>query len=143
VVRDALFVASPDLDESLEVWMREPDSGAAESRQRSSVLFADGRSYHRSGCSPGHPSERSGETRLILEVEKYRRRSRLDMDYPSLLRKPWGVSLPRQRARYRPNSSLYRAALSLCRSEAGRKNRTHHLVAVEDSQELRATLSRG
>ena len=85
-------------------------------------------------------------TRLVLAPRAgYRRHTRLDMDYlfalcEELERDP-GM---RRELRYHPNSSLYRAAGRLRYAEArlDDKVRSHHLVAVEASDYLEATLER-
>src|SRR5213083_1134107 len=38
-IRDALFIASPDLDESLEVWIREPESERGQRIERAIVRY--------------------------------------------------------------------------------------------------------
>src|SRR5262245_29332437 len=38
-VREALFLASPDLEERLDVWLREPDSEAGEKMERALVRY--------------------------------------------------------------------------------------------------------
>ncbi|HEY6929878.1 MAG TPA: lantibiotic dehydratase [Thermoanaerobaculia bacterium] len=149
VIRDALFVASPDLDESLDVWIREPESDRGKRIERAIVRYFSrlaGRATPFglfAGTSVGRIGDR---TRLVLgERETYRRRSRLDMDYLFALAQALGnqPSL-RKGLEYRPNSSLYRAAgrHHYVEVRLDGKNRTHHLVAVEDSKELRATLDR-
>ncbi len=85
-------------------------------------------------------------TLLTLEPRAaYRRHTRLDMDYlfalcEELERDP----AMRRELRYRPNSSLYRAAGRLRYAEArlDDKVRSHHLVAVESADYLEATLER-
>ncbi|HXO42160.1 MAG TPA: lantibiotic dehydratase, partial [Thermoanaerobaculia bacterium] len=85
-------------------------------------------------------------TRLVLGPRAgYRRHTRLDMDYlfalcEDLERAPE----MRHELRYRPNSSLYRAGGRLRYAEArlDDKIRSHHLVAVEASDYLEATLER-
>src|SRR5712691_11535538 len=39
LIRDALFIASPDLDESLEVWVRDPDSERGQRIERAVVRY--------------------------------------------------------------------------------------------------------
>ena len=85
-------------------------------------------------------------TRLVLQPRAaYRRHTRLDMDYLFALceelERDAGM---RRELRYRPNSSLYRAAGRLRYAEArlDDKVRSHHLVAVESSDYLEATLER-
>jgi thiopeptide-type bacteriocin biosynthesis protein len=147
-VREALFVASPSLEESVDVWLQDPDSDRGQRAERSLVryflrmasrptpfgLFA--------GCSVGRLAT---ETRLwIPRVLDCRRHTRLDMGYVSAL----SDTLARDAAlrlafTYRPNSSLYRVAGGV-RYVASRVNggRSFHLVAVEPSEALDATLAR-
>ncbi|MCI0409553.1 MAG: lantibiotic dehydratase family protein, partial [Acidobacteria bacterium] len=84
-IREAIFIASPDLDESLEVWRRDPEGERGQRVERALVryfvrmagrptpfgLFA--------GCSVGTLGD---QTRLRLENRgQHRRYTRLDMDY--------------------------------------------------------------
>lgn len=149
IIRDALFVASPDLDESVELWIRDPDGERGRRIERALVRYFSRMSGRPTpfglfaGTSVGTIGDR---TELVVEGrERYRRRSRFDMDYlfaldDAIVRDPAlrrGLSL-------RPNSSLYRAAGRVHYVEArlDGKDRSHHLVAVEDSDELRSTLAR-
>jgi lantibiotic biosynthesis protein len=148
-LRDAVFVASPSLEEAIKVWEREPDSlrgrrleaalmaylSRAAARATPYGLFA--------GCTTGMIGSR---TRLRLEPrQRYQRHSRLDMDYL------WALTQaverdPRLRAGlvYRPNSSLYEAAgrLHLAEGRFTASGRSYHLVAVDKSPYLTATLER-
>jgi thiopeptide-type bacteriocin biosynthesis protein len=97
------------------------------------------------GGGPAEPAAGS-RTRLALEPRAaYRRHTRLDMDYLFALceelERDAGL---RRELRYRPNSSLYRAAGRLRYAEARLEDkvRSHHLVAVEASDYLEATLER-
>ena len=148
-IRDALFVASPDLDESLDVWIRDPDSERGRRIERALVRYFSRMSGRPTpfgllaGTSVGTIGDR---TQLVVEGrETYRRRSRLDMDYLSALADAIARD-PALRKSFlvRPNSSLYRAAGRFHYVEArlDGKDRTHHLVAVEDSGELQGTLER-
>ena len=148
-LRDALFVGSPSLDEALDVWQKNPDSdrgrrfevalmsyfSRAAARATPFGLFA--------GCTTGTIGSRT-ELRLRAQ-EEYQRHSRLDMDYL------WAVSQaverdPRLRAglTYRPNSSMYEAAgrLHLAEGRFTATGRSYHLVAVDQSAYLTATLER-
>jgi lantibiotic biosynthesis protein len=146
-IREALFIASPDLDESLEIWMRDPDSERGGRVERAVVRYF-ARMAGRptpfglfAGSSVGKIGDR---TRLVIGgQEKSGRHSRLDMDYLFALAEAIGRDPALRRAfNLRPNSSLYRTAGRVHYVEARLegKSRTHHLVAVEDSEELRATL---
>ena len=148
-VRDAIFVGSPDLQESIDLWLREPESERGKRVEQSLVryfvrmagrptpfgLFA--------GCSTGSVGK---DTRLIFEDRSpYRRFSRLDMDYLSTLTETLSKDPDlRKSLTYYPNSSLYRAAerIRYVESRIEKKVRSHHLVAVEDSEYLVATLER-
>lgn len=149
LIRGALFIASPDLDESLNVWIRDPDSERGGRVERAVVRYFSRMAGRPTpfglfaGSSVGTLGDR---TRLVIEGrEKYQRHSRLDMDYLFALADALGRDPGlRNTFELRPNSSLYRAAGRVHYVEArlDGKNRTHHLVAVEDSNELQATLAR-
>jgi len=148
VIRDALFIASPDLDESLDVWKRDPDSERGERIERAIVRYFGrmaGRPTPFGLFAGGSVGEIGDRTRLLIEgQEKYERHSRFDMDYLFALANALGRDPALRPALvFRPNSSLYRAAGRLHYVEArlDGKNRTHHLVAVEDSDGLQATLA--
>jgi hypothetical protein len=83
-VREALFVASPSLDDSFDLWLRDPDSERGQKVERSVVRYfmrLAGRPIPFglfAGCSTG---TLGGQTRLMVEGrERYRRHTRLDMD---------------------------------------------------------------
>ncbi|HKG93853.1 MAG TPA: lantibiotic dehydratase [Gemmatimonadaceae bacterium] len=149
-VRDALFVGSPDLHEALGA---EPGAAPEERARRLDRALA--RYFVRmaaratpfglfAGTSVGAVAD---ETCLTVGPRAaYRRLTRLDVGYLSAFVD--GVARdPALRASlcYRPNPTLYRAAGRLryveWRSDA-EKGRTHHLVAVDDTPYLRATLER-
>jgi thiopeptide-type bacteriocin biosynthesis protein len=149
LTREALFVASPDLHESLAAWTREPDGERGGRIERSLVSYFSrmaGRPMPFglfAGCSLGTIG---GSTDLILEGRPaYRRSTRLDMAYLSTLMEAL-VRDPSLRASltYRPNSSLYRAARSVRYVEArkGGKGRSYRLVSVEETDHLRVSVDR-
>src|SRR5438105_14202335 len=84
-VRDALFIASPDLDSAIDLWIREPESEKGQRAERALVRY-----YQRmaaratpfglfAGGSTGAIGQR---TDLALgERAGYQRHTRLDMDY--------------------------------------------------------------
>jgi thiopeptide-type bacteriocin biosynthesis protein len=148
-VREALLVASPSLDESIPVWLSSPDSerglkvegtlaryfARMAGRPTPFGLFA--------GCSFGRLGD---HTRLaVADRGRYRRHTRLDMDYLcSLADQLRAREEVRADLTVRPSSSLYRAGARLRYAEArfdGRA-RTYHLVAVEPTPYLEATLAR-
>jgi thiopeptide-type bacteriocin biosynthesis protein len=148
-VREALFVASPDLDESLGHWLSDPESERGQKVERAVVRYVvrmAGRATPFglfSGCSIGTLSR---ETRLVVaERGQYQRHTRLDMDYLFALAEALGRDPALRRAlRYRPNSSLYRAAGRVRYAEArlSGKTRSYHLVAVDPTSYLDCTLDR-
>ena len=96
------------------------------------------------GCSVGTIG---AETRLEIDGrERYRRHTRLDMDYlESLCSALARDSALRETLTYRPNSSLYRAGgrIRYVESRLDEKGEhSYHLIVVEDTDYLTATLVR-
>ena len=149
VIREALFLASPVLEESLPVWLEEPDCERGQKVERSLVRYfarMAGRSTPFglfASTSTGHLGEL---TRLrISERSGLRRHTRLDMDYVCALVAGTARQPEVLRAlRYTPNTSLYRLAgrLRYLEMRQGARKRSYHLVAVEPSPYLEATLER-
>jgi thiopeptide-type bacteriocin biosynthesis protein len=157
-VLEAVFVASPSLADALEIWRREPDGKKGQRAERALVRYFLRMASRAtpfgmfSGTSTVLLAPAVGQegvappTLLTLEPRAaYRRHTRLDMDYlfalcEELERDP----AMRRELRYRPNSSLYRAAGRLRYAEARLEDkvRSHHLVAVESADYLEATLER-
>ncbi len=146
-VREALFVASPDLEERLDVWLRDPQGEAGQKMERALVRYI-ARMAGRptpfglcAGCSVGTLGSR---TRLLLKgKDHYRRHSRLDMDYVVALT---GALTQQPELRrnllFRPNTSIYRANSSIRYAECRRdgKGWSHHRITIERSDYLDATL---
>src|SRR5262249_28818738 len=92
-VREALFVASPDLEERLDLWLGEPNGDPGQKIERALVRYfarMAGRATPFglfAGCSVGTlDAQTDTDTRLILaERARYRRHTRLDMDYLVLI----------------------------------------------------------
>jgi lantibiotic biosynthesis protein len=148
-VREALFVASPSLIESLDEWLSDPDSEGGAKVERALVRYLyrmAGRATPFglfAGCSVGRFDEAS-----LLDVgtlAEHRRHTRLDMDYLFALTSELGRD-PELRAAlsYRPNSSLYPAAGELRYVEVRvlEGARSYHLTSVEVTPYLEATLAR-
>ncbi len=144
-LREALYLASPQLCETLDAWGTERARKwlpalvsyfeRAASRPTPFGLFA--------GCSLGEIGERS--CLQLDERRHYRRHTRLDMDYLSaLVRALEADPSIRPRLSFRPNSSLYRAGgrLRYAESRLDGTLRSYHLVAIDDSVELEATRAR-
>lgn len=148
-VREALFVASPSLHESLGLWEEQPESERGEKVERSVVRYLTRMAGRPTpfglfaGCSVGVLGER---TRLRIGPRgQYQRHTRLDMDYACLLADALSRAPElRPHIPHRTNTSLYRASGRLRYAEARRvdKARSYHLVAVEPTEYLEATLSR-
>jgi len=146
-VREAIYVASPDLDDSFSVWKENPESKRGQRIEAALVRY-----YMRmagratpfglfAGCSVGEVKQ---HTNLVLEGrEKYRRSTRLDMDYLCALievleRNP----VFRNSLIYHANSSLYRAGgrVRYLESRTLKDIRSYHLVAVENTSYLELAL---
>lgn len=148
-IREALFLASPDLDEALPHWFSDP-GGEKGARAEKALVRYFARMAGRStpfglfaGCSLG----RIGEATRIATAPHaaYIRHTRLDMDYLCALTEALGKDEALQgELVWRPNSSLYRAGgrLRYAESRMVKKSRAYHLVAVEETDYLLATLAR-
>ena len=148
-IREALFVASPHLDEALDVWLREPDSDRGQGIERALLRYFVRMASRATpfglcaGCSVGFLGD---ETRLVVEERsKYRRRTRLTVDYLFGLTESMRADRTLRKAFiYRPNLSLYRVAgrLRYVASRWKDKELSYHLVVLEDADYLAATLIR-
>ena len=148
-VREALFVASPSLDENLRHWLRDPESEHGRKIEHALAKYFMRMSWRPTpfglfaGCSLG---TLGAETRLVIKDRKsYQRHTRLDMDYLYTLTNLIGHEPAlRETILYAPNTSLYHAAGRFCYVESRLygKARSHHSVKVEDTQCLRTTLER-
>jgi thiopeptide-type bacteriocin biosynthesis protein len=146
-VRDAIFVASPSLDEALEVWQREPDSKQGRKLEPAVVSYFSRAAARATpfGLLAGWTTGTVGaQTRLRLQARaRYQRHSRLDMDYLwALAQAVENDPQLRRRFVYEPNSSLYEAAgrLRLAEARLTAAGRSYHLVAVDKSPYLSAVL---
>ncbi|MBI4749277.1 MAG: lantibiotic dehydratase [Acidobacteria bacterium] len=148
-IRDALFVASPNMDQAYERWLQSPDSEKGQGIERALVRYFSRMTCRPTpfglfaGCSVGTIGE---ETHLYLDSQAtYHRHTRLDMDYlytlvGELERDPALAD----RLRYYPNSSLYSLAGRIRYAETRLENRvrSYFLVAVETSDYLEAVLTK-
>lgn len=148
-LRDAIFVASPSLEEAVEFWQKEPDSKRGRKLEAALVSYFSRAAARATpfglfaGCTTGTIGAR---TCLQLQArQQYQRHSRLDMDYLWALAEAL-ESDPRLRTAfmYQPNSSLYEAAgrLRLAEVRLVDNRRSYHLVAVDNNPYLTATLAR-
>ena len=148
-IREAIFLASPDLATSIPFWSREPTSERGQRIEKAAVRYVL-RMASRctpfglfAGCSV---ASLGGPTRLELGPRvSYLRHTRLDMDYLFALADHFQRQPQLGRLMVvRPNSSLYRLAGRFRYAEAKLqgKQRTYNLVAVDDNEYVRATLER-
>jgi hypothetical protein len=157
-ILEALFVASPSLVDALAAWREDAASRRGRRAERSLVRYLlrmaarptpfgllAGWSTGTFADSPA-PSPESSEVRLTLAPRAgYRRHTRLDMEVllglaEQLQRDP----VLRGELRFRPNSSLYRAAgrLRYAAAAGERAARSYSLVAVEPTAPIESTLER-
>jgi thiopeptide-type bacteriocin biosynthesis protein len=149
VLREALFVASPSLDESLLIWIEAPESERGQKVERTVVRYFTRLTARPTpfglfaGCSVGSVED---STQLVLSSQDaYLRHTRLDMDYlTSVIEALNRDAKIRESFRYRPNSSLYSAAqrLRYVESRLEENNRSYHLSAVEPTDYLALVLDR-
>jgi thiopeptide-type bacteriocin biosynthesis protein len=150
-VREALFIASPSLDDAVDAWLG--DMGAPRARGIVDILV---RYVVRmsarctpfglfSGCSLGRLGD---STQLSLSSRStYRRHVRLDMHYVAALSEELQRDPAIRRAvRFRPSSALWRSEDGIRYPEARvdpiSGDRSLHLVSVAASDCLSATLDR-
>lgn len=148
-VREALFIASPNIDERFHLWTDAPDSKRGRKIEQVLVRYLTRTTARATpfGLCAGISVGRAGvETKLTIEGrEKYRRRTRLDMGFLVALTEALAREPRLRRAFiYRPNSSLYRAAgrVRYVESRLDGELRSYHLVAVEEDDHLNGTLAR-
>jgi hypothetical protein len=148
-VREALFLASPGLEERFDPWLRESESPDDPKTEHALVRYfarMAGRATPFglfAGCSVGTVGH---ETRLVLADRSGGcRHTRLDMDYlvaltDALARQPD----VRRGLACGVNSSLYvvHDRLRYCEVRRNGKGWTHHQVALEATDYLEATLER-
>lgn len=152
---EALFLASPDLTESLKHWRQDPDGKKGQRAEHGLVRYLQRMASRPtpfglfSGCTPGRVGGAGGvgePTRLLLDgIASCRRHSRLDMDYLFALCEHLGRNPEvRDEILYHPNSSLYEIGGRLRYAEArlAGRLRTYHLVALPGFEALGLTLER-
>jgi len=146
-IREALFIASPDLYESLPFWIRDPESERGQKIEGALTRYFS-RMTSRStpfGLFAGYSLGKiDAESCLLLkEKQHYRRHTRLDNGYLAALCEDLKRSKTLQRSlKYHPNTSLYFSGgrARYVETRLQEKARTYFLVAVDDSPYLRAAL---
>ena len=155
VVREALFVASPRLEESLQAWYREPDSPSGQKTERALVRYFTRMSTR---CTPFglFSTVSTGKvahttTLEVAPLDAVVRRTRLDNEYLFELVTELARDPEVQRGlMFYPNSSLYQIGDRLRLVEVLRKegkegkdaDRRQHLVNIEANEYLFDTLHR-
>jgi lantibiotic biosynthesis protein len=144
-VREAVFIASAEVEEAVAAWQEDPASRRARGIERALVRYLSRMTLRPTpfglfaGWSVGTIA---AETRLVLKGrDAYGRHSRLDLGYLDDLTRALARDID---VDYRPNTSLYRAGERLhyveTRQDGGR--RTHHVVALTRTPDLDLTLQR-
>jgi class I lanthipeptide synthase len=146
-VLEALYVASPDLEESLDVWRRSPESSRGQRVERALVRYFSRMSSRPTpfglfaGISLGRIAEQTDF--VLADRAHYLRHTRLDMNY--LWSVVDSVALKPHFKRgnvYRVNSSLYRVfdRFHYVEERIDNNLRSHHLTAIESSSLLNSSI---
>ncbi|GHI82858.1 lantibiotic dehydratase [Streptomyces xanthophaeus] len=146
-VREALFLASPSLAESVNAWLRDPDSRRGRKTERALYRYISRMAARPTpfGLLAGWTTGRvdaSPDTVTSLSLgarSSYRRRTQISYAYVSALSEALrDHPSVRNGVRFHPNSTLYQAAGRVRYIGEGMKDgyRTHHLFAVAPSAHL-------
>lgn len=148
-VREAIYVASPGLEQVLDEWIADAHGERGRRAEPAIVRYVERMAGRATpfglfaGCATGRLG---GATQLDAPgIARRARHTRLDMDYLSTLAEALNADPALRRVlRHRPNGSLYRAAgrVRYVESRMGHAGRSHHLAAVDDSPYLAAALER-
>ncbi len=148
-VREAIFVASPALDEVVDIWLSDPGSDRGRRAERSLVKYVSRMAGRPTpfGLFAAVACGELGETTNLSVPPAGRclRHTRLDNEYLFALAQLVARNPEvRRHALYFPNDSLDFTAGRGRYAEARvtEDSHTFHLVGVEESPELRETLSR-
>jgi lantibiotic biosynthesis protein len=147
-IREAIFIASPALEASIDAWLADPMTEAGQKTERSLVRYVSRMAARPTpfGLFAGNTVGAIGDaTHLELAARAgYQRYSRLDGDFLSDLTDALGADpAVRRRLVYRPNTSLCTVAgrLRYAMRREG-ESRSYSLVSLEPSDYLVATLER-
>jgi lantibiotic biosynthesis protein len=148
-VLEALFIASPDLHQSLEIWQRDPESNRGQRIERALIRYFSrltGRGTPFGLCAGISIGEIGDQTEFMMaDRTHYKRHTRLDMKYLDRLMALLALAPSFKNAHiYRPSTSLYRVAdrFHYVEEERGENSRIHRLVAIDSSSLLDAALER-
>jgi len=148
-IREAIFVASPDLDHAIDRWLSDPADPKADGTERAVMRYVTRMASRATpfGLFAGTGVGALGETTHLSVGTRAacRRHTRLDMDYLALL----AEALARDPSlapvvRYTPNTGLYLSGdrWRLVETRMQGRDRSQHLVAVEDSDAIASTIER-
>lgn len=148
-VREAIFVASPDLERALDQWRQAPESPRGQKVEPALVRYLARMAGRATpfglfaGCAVGTLGDR---TQLTIAAQScYQRHTRLDMDYLFTLAERLSQEPTLQPDLcYRPNSSLYQVGEQLRFAEARHRDhaRAYQLTAVTVNPYVQAALTR-
>jgi thiopeptide-type bacteriocin biosynthesis protein len=147
-VQEALWIASPDLVQSLGPWWDDPESAKGRKLEQTLYRYLARMTARATpfgafaGCTTG---EIAGATSLELgPLAQYRRSTRLDMEYLTNLAAQISASDARSNLHFRCNTTLHLAAGKYhhVRGEWQQTSRVFQLVATEPTPPLDATLTR-
>jgi thiopeptide-type bacteriocin biosynthesis protein len=146
-VREAIFLASPSLEESLRFWEEAPEGARGQKVERALVRYF---SRMASRATPfglfaaTSLGTLADQTKLdIAPQEEVRRHSRFDMDYVSALAEAVAQDAEvRHCLSFRPNSSLYRTGrrIRYVEWEMDGATRSYHLVGAPLTEYLALAL---
>jgi thiopeptide-type bacteriocin biosynthesis protein len=147
-VREAIFVASPSLEDSLQSWLKDPESQRGQRVEPALVRYVSRMAVRPTpfGLFAGISLGGIGKQTVFRlgDSKECRRHTRLDNDYLfALVQKFPADPAVRDVLCYRPNDTLWFGAgrARYVEARVDGKRRSYHLVAVEDSPELRSTLA--
>jgi thiopeptide-type bacteriocin biosynthesis protein len=148
-IREAIVVASPDLDGALASWIATPASATNGRVERALARYlarAATRATPFGLFATWATAQVGGETRLTLgPLSAARRYSRLDTSYLTALAEAAARDPPvRAALRYLPNQTLYRTAdrVRYVERRPDGDGRAYYLVSLDDDDTLRRTLER-
>lgn len=148
-IREAVFLASPALDQTIDRWLIDPGDLKADATERAVMRYVTRMAARATpfGLFAGSGMGAVGE-RTCLAVStraECRRHTRLDMDYLALLTDALaGDPSLASIVRYTPNSGLYRSGdrWRFVETRLQGRTRSQHLVAIEDNEAMTSTLER-
>ncbi len=148
-VKEALWLSSPELLQSLAQWRDDPDSAKGQKLERTLYRYLarmTARATPFGGFAACSVGKTSNQANLELAPrEQYRRRTRLDMEYLVVLAEAVAADPEaRRHLSFRPNSALHLAAGAYHHllGQAQESGRSYQLVATEPTPFLEATLRR-